>query len=82
MPIFTRDSDAYVKNPCVFTWFCQVMHLTLIFGLFFIGFLMYFHGEGSCKHPYSSRHPPVTPQSVLRPPGLKVDAPKAQNVPW
>ena len=52
---FTRDPDDYVKNPCVFTWFWKVMLLSVVFGLFSIGFLMDFHGEGFCKVPYSSQ---------------------------
>ena len=52
---FTRDSDDYSKNPCVFTWFWKVMLLSMVFGLFSIGFPMYFHGEGFCKAPYSSQ---------------------------
>ena len=79
---FTRDSDDYVKNPYVFTWFWKVMVLTMVFGLFSLGFPMYFHGEGFYKAPYSSQYPPVAPQRVLSPPGLKVEAPKAQSLPW
>ena len=52
---FTRDSDDYSKNPCVFTWFWKVMLLSMVFGLFSIGFPMDFHGEGFCKAPYSSQ---------------------------
>ena len=52
---FTRDSDDYSKNPCVFTWFWKVMLLSMVFGLFSLSFPMDFHGEGFCKAPYSSQ---------------------------
>ena len=55
MPIYIRDSGGYSKNLCVFTWFWKVMLLTMVFGLFSLGFPMAFHGEGFCKAPYSSQ---------------------------
>ena len=55
MSFFTRDSDDYSKNQCVFTWFWKVMLLSMVFDLFSIGFPMDFHGEGFCKAPYSSQ---------------------------
>ena len=72
---FTRDSDDHSKNPCVFTWFVKIMVLTMVFGLFSIGFPMYFHGEGFCKAPYSSPKPPIAPERSLKPPGPKVEGP-------
>ena len=51
---FTRDSDDYVKNQCVFTWFVKVMVLTMVFELFSLSFPMDFHGEGFWESPCSS----------------------------
>ena len=70
---FTKDSDDYVKNQCVFTWFLKVMLLSMVFGLFSIGFPMDFHGEGFWESPYSSQKAPVAPQWSLKPPGPKVE---------
>ena len=53
--VFTYVHQEIIKNLYVFTWFWKVMLLTMVFGLFFIGFLMDFHGEGFCKAPYSSQ---------------------------
>ena len=52
---FTKDSDDYSKNPCVFTRFWKVMALIMVSELFSLGFPMDFHGEGFCKAPYSSQ---------------------------
>ena len=78
---FTRDSDDYSKNPCVFTWFWKVMLLSMVFGLFSIGFPMDFHGEGFWGIPYSSQRLPAAPQRVPSSSGTKAECPTDQSFP-
>ena len=68
---FTRDSDDYVKNPCVFTWFVKVMVFTMVLELFSIGSPMDFHGEIFCGSRFSSQKPPVAPRRSLKAPAWK-----------
>ena len=78
---FTRDSDDHVKNPCAFTCFWKVMVLSMVFGLFSIGFPMYFHGEGFWGIPYSPQRLPTAPQRVLSSPRTKAEGPMDQSFP-
>ena len=57
------------------------MLLTMVFGLFSIGFPMDFHGEGFRGIPYSSQSFPVASQRVLTPSETKVEDPTDQSFP-
>ena len=79
---FTWDSDAYSKNPCVFTWFWKVMPLSMVFGWFSLSFPMAFHGGAFREIPYGSQGPPEAPQVALSLRGTKVEGPKRPKFAW
>ena len=54
------------------------MPLTMVFGLFSIGFPMDFHAEGLRGIPYSSQSFPVASQRVLTPSETKVEDPQTK----